>query len=79
MGGILICLWKKCNGSSARFIVKQLFSFHCSPRRMRSAPLKKNPLKNTQVMLRLNPYTQTFRRQQALLEMKRRKSKEGGK
>ena len=46
---------------------------------MRRAPLKKNPLKNVQVMLRLNPYTQTFRRQQALLEMKNQISKEGEK
>ena len=43
---------------------------------MRRAPLKKNPLKNIQVMLRLNPYTQSFRRQQMLLEMKHQRSNE---
>lgn len=36
---------------------------------------KKNPLKNLNVMLRLNPYAKTFRRQQLLLEMRRRKEK----
>lgn len=36
---------------------------------------KKNPLKNLNVMLRLNPYAKTLRRQQLLLEMQRKKDK----
>lgn len=36
---------------------------------------KKNPLKNLNVMLRLNPYTKSFRRNQLLLERRRRKEK----
>lgn len=36
---------------------------------------KKNPLKNLNVMLRLNPYAQTFRRQQLLLQLRRKQEK----
>ena len=36
---------------------------------------KKNPLRNLNIMLRLNPYAKTFRRNQLLLEMRRRKEK----
>lgn len=36
---------------------------------------KKNPLKNLNVMLRLNPYAKTFRRGQLLMEMQRRKAR----
>ena len=33
--------------------------------------MKKNPLKNLQVMLRLNPYAKTFRRIQLLKQLKK--------
>lgn len=36
---------------------------------------KKNPLKNLNVMLRLNPYAKTFRRKQLLLEEQRKKER----
>ena len=45
------------------------------PRRTKRAPLKKNPLKNLQVMLRLNPYAQTLKRQQAVLQLKQQRKK----
>lgn len=35
---------------------------------------KKNPLKNLNIMLRLNPHAKTFRRRQMLMEMERRKA-----
>ena len=37
---------------------------------------KKNPLKNLNVMLRLNPYAKTFRRRQLVVEMRRNKEKQ---
>ena len=36
---------------------------------------KKNPLRNLNVMLRLNPYAKTLRRRQLLLEEERRKKR----
>jgi large subunit ribosomal protein L4e len=36
---------------------------------------KKNPLKNLNVMLRLNPYAKTFRRKQLLFQMERQKAR----
>ena len=42
----------------------------------RRSTLKKNPLKNLYVMLRLNPYAKSQRRQQLLLEQRRKKAKE---
>lgn len=36
---------------------------------------KKNPLKNLNVLLRLNPYTKSFRRKQLLTEMQQKKKK----
>jgi large subunit ribosomal protein L4e len=45
------------------------------PKKSRRAPIKKNPLKNSQVMIRLNPYWQTFKRQQYLLQQRRLQEK----
>lgn len=42
----------------------------------RRTTLKKNPLKNLYVMLRLNPYAKSLRRQQLLLEQRRKKEKQ---
>ncbi len=56
-------------------IVCMLPSFALRPKPKRFAQ-KKNPLKNLNVMLRLNPYAKTFRRNQLLLEMRRRKEKQ---
>lgn len=42
----------------------------------RRATLKKNPLRNLYVMLRLNPYAKSLRRQQLLLEQRRKKEKQ---
>ena len=50
--------------------------FFVSPKKTRRAPIKKNPLKNSQVMIRLNPYWQTFKRQQYLIQQRRLKAKE---
>ena len=42
----------------------------------RRTTLKKNPLKNLYVMLQLNPYAKSLRRQQLLLEQRRKKEKQ---
>lgn len=42
----------------------------------RRATMKKNPLRNLYVMLRLNPYTKSLRRQQLLLEQRRKREKQ---
>jgi len=42
---------------------------------VKSAVLKKNPLKNLNVMLKLNPYAKTVRRMSLLAEAQRVKSK----
>jgi len=52
--------------------------FWFRPKEKRSTQ-KKNPLKNLNVMLRLNPYAKTFRRQQLLLQMRRKKEKAADK
>lgn len=36
---------------------------------------KKNPLKNLNIMLRLNPHAKTFRRRQLLFQMERQKAR----
>ncbi len=63
---------------------KCLTSFHpppphlysvCRPKPKRFS-MKKNPLKNLGVMLRLNPHAKSFRRNQILLERRRRKEKQ---
>ena len=42
---------------------------------VKRAPLKKNPLKNLNVMLKLNPYAMTARRMALLAEAQRVKAK----
>ena len=42
----------------------------------RRTTLKKNPLRNLYVMLRLNPYAKSLRRQQQLLEQRRKREKQ---
>ena len=59
-----------------RFKIWRLLFFFVSPKKTRRAPIKKNPLKNSQVMIRLNPYWQTFKRQQYLIQQRRLKAKE---
>ena len=46
----------------------------CRPK-TRRVGVKKNPLKNLQVMLRLNPYAKTFRRIQLLKQLKKVEAK----
>jgi len=47
----------------------------CRPKEKRASQ-KKNPLKNLNVMLRLNPYAKTFRRRQLVEQIRRKKGKE---
>lgn len=46
---------------------------------MRRFSQKKNPLKNLNIMLRLNPYAKTYRRHALLEVMRRKKAKEEAK
>lgn len=55
------------------FRVFPLLSLYFRPKDKRFSQ-KKNPLKNLNVMLRLNPYAKTFRRKQLLMELEHRKS-----
>jgi len=56
-------------------IILVVYLLPCRPTPRRTT-LKKNPLKNLYVMLRLNPYAKSQRRQQLLLEQRRKKDKE---
>jgi len=49
------------------------------PKRTRRAERKKNPLKNLNVMLRLNPYAATLRRRELLAQEAAKKNKAAGK
>ena len=59
------------------WLIRALFTCFCDVCRSKDKRFsqKKNPLKNLNVMLRLNPYAKTFRRQQLLLQMRRKKEK----
>ena len=46
------------------------------PSRSPRAPLKKNPLKNRQAMLHLNPYARVQRKNSMKIELKRRKARQ---
>lgn len=48
-------------------------------RRVKRAPLKKNPLKNLGVLLKLNPYAKAQRRQELRAEAARKKKKQAAK
>ena len=49
--------------------------FFISPRRTKRAFVKKNLLENLQLMLRLNPYAQTLKKQQAVMQMRQQRKK----
>ncbi|KNA05233.1 hypothetical protein SOVF_192240, partial [Spinacia oleracea] len=69
---------KILNGDLARIINYDEIQFVVRPIKKDyvSAPLKKNPLKNLNVMLKLNPYAKTAKRMAMLAEKERAASKE---
>ena len=56
-------------------MIEEVDFTHLSRPKPKRLSQKKNPLKNLNVMLRLNPYAKTFRRRQLLLEEQRRKER----
>lgn len=60
--------------------MSKIFFYFClfvhRPSRSPRAPLKKNPLKNRQAMLHLNPYARVQRKNALKVELKRKKARE---
>jgi len=48
-------------------------------KRTKRAPIKKNPLRNLYIKWKLNPYAKTIRRQEMLIELRRKKAREQGR
>ncbi|CAA3006249.1 60S ribosomal L4 [Olea europaea subsp. europaea] len=69
---------KMVNADLARIINSDEVQFIVKPikKEIKTAPLKKNPLKNLNVMLKLNPYAKATRRMALLAEAQRVKAKQ---
>jgi large subunit ribosomal protein L4e len=75
--GYVLPRTKMVNADLARIINSDEVQSVVNPikKEVKRAPLKKNPLKNLNVMLKLNPYAKTARRMALLAEAERVKSK----
>ncbi|GAB4836771.1 60S ribosomal protein L4 [Ancistrocladus abbreviatus] len=76
--GYLLPRPKMLNGDLARIVNSDEIQSVVRPtkKEVKRAPLKKNPLKNLNVMLKLNPYAKTARRMSLLAEQQRQKARQ---
>ncbi|GAB2272353.1 60S ribosomal protein L4A [Dionaea muscipula] len=76
--GYILPRAKMLNGDLPRIINSDEIQSVVRPvkKEFKRAPMKKNPLKNLNVLLKLNPYAQTARRMALLAEEQRKKAKE---
>ncbi|GAB4854712.1 60S ribosomal protein L4 [Ancistrocladus abbreviatus] len=76
--GYLLPRPKMLNGDLARIVNSDEIQSVVRPtkKEVKRAPLKKNPLKNLNAMLKLNPYAKTARRMSLLAEQQRQKARQ---